>query len=110
MAFLDLNKGPCSTVSHQTHADGTHADLTAGCATQVACTNNQPAMDLARLFVDTGQVCGIINNDTAVQKAVNAYFTSKFSYKPWHSTFMCSVSGHTHHFHVRVKKPDGTSN
>jgi hypothetical protein len=110
IAFLDLNEGSCSSVNHATHDDGTHADLTAGCATQVACTNNQPAIDLAKLFVDTGQVCGIINNDTAVQKSVNAYFSGKFSYKPWHGTFMRSVSGHTHHFHVRVKKPDGTCN
>ena len=60
--------------------------------------------------MDTGQVCGIINNDPAVQKVVNAYFNSKFSYKPWHGTFMRSVSGHTHHFHVRVKKPNGLCN
>lgn len=110
IAYLDLNEGSCSTVNHATHDDGTHADLTAGCATQVSCTNNQPAIDLAKLFVDTGQVCGIINNDTAVQKVVNAYFNSKFSYKPWHGTFMRSVSGHTHHFHVRVKKPNGLCN
>jgi hypothetical protein len=110
IAFLDLNEGPCSSVNHQTHDDGTHADLTAGCATQVSCTNNQPAIDLAKLFVDTGQVCGIINNDTAVQAAVNTYFKSKYTYKPWHGTFMRSVSGHTHHFHVRVKKPDGSCN
>ncbi len=108
--YLDLNEGTCSSVNHATHDDGTHADLTAGCATQVSCTNNQPAIDLAKLFVDTGQVCGIINNDTAVQKVVNAYFKSKFSYKPWHGTFMRSVSGHTHHFHVRVKKPNGSCN
>lgn len=109
--YLDLNEAKsCSTVNHATHDDGTHADLTAGCATQVSCTNNQPAIDLAKLFVDTGQVCGIINNDTAVQKVVNAYFKSKFSYKPWHGTFMRSVSGHTHHFHVRVKKPNGSCN
>jgi len=108
--YLDLNEGTCSSVNHATHDDGTHADLTAGCATQVSCTNNQPAIDLARLFVDTGQVCGIINNDPAVQKVINAYFKSKFSYKPWHGTFMRSVSGHTHHFHVRVKKPNGSCN
>lgn len=110
ISFLDLNKGSCSTVNHQTHDDGTHADLTAGCATQVSCTNNHPGIALAKLFVDTGQVCGIINNDPAIQKVVNAYFSSKFSYKPWHNTFMRSVSGHTGHFHVRVKKPDGTCN
>ena len=110
ISILDMNEGTCSSVNHATHDDGTHVDLTAGCATQVSCTNNQPAIDLAKLFVDTGQVCGIINNDPAVQKVVNAYFTSKFSYKPWHGTFMRSVSGHTHHFHVRVKKPNGSCN
>jgi hypothetical protein len=45
-----------------------------------------------------------------VQAVVNPYFTSKYSYTPWHGTFMRSVSGHTHHFHIRVKKPDGTCN
>ena len=108
--YLDLNEGTCSSVNHATHDDGTHADLTAGCATQVSCTNNQPAIDLAKLFVDTGQVCGIINNDPAVQTVVNAYFNAKFSFKPWHGTFMRSVSGHTGHFHVRVKRPNGLCN
>jgi hypothetical protein len=110
ISFLDLNEGKCSTVNHQTHDDGTHADLTAGCATNVSCSNTQPGIDLAKLFVDTGQVCGIINNDPAIQKVVNAYFNSKFTYKPWHNTFMRSVSGHTKHFHVRVKKPNGNCN
>ena len=110
IAFRDLNEGSCSTVDHQTHDDGTHADVVAGCATQVACADNQPAIDLARLFVDTGQVCGILNNDVDVQNDVNAYFASKFSYEPWNGKFMRTVSGHTSHFHVRVKKPDGTCN
>ncbi len=108
--IMDLNEGSCSSVDHATHDDGTHVDLSAGCATQVACKDNQPAIDLAKLFVDTGKTCGIINNDTDVQTEVNAYFGSKFSYKPWHGTFMRSVSGHTHHFHVRVLKPDGKCN
>ncbi len=108
ITILDLNEAWCSTVDHDTHDDGTHADLKAGCATEVACGNNEPAIQLAKLFVDTGQACGIINNDTAVQAVVNAYFESKFSYQPWHGTFMRSVEGHTHHFHIRVKKPDGT--
>ena len=42
IAILDLNEGPCSSVNHATHDDGTHADITAGCATQVSCTDNQP--------------------------------------------------------------------
>lgn len=110
ISILDLNEGSCSTVNHQTHDDGTHADLVAGCATNVSCTDNQPAIDLAKAFVDTGKVCGILNNNTAVQKVVNTYFASKYSYTPWRGTFMRSVSGHTHHFHIRVKKPDGTCN
>ena len=110
ISILDLNEGPCSTVDHATHDDGTHVDIVAGCATEVACADNGPAIDLAKLFVDTGVACGIINNDTAVQAEVNAYFNSKFSYEPWHGTFMRSVSGHTHHFHVRVMKPDGKCN
>jgi len=108
--YLDLNEGSCSTVNHATHDDGTHADLTAGCATTVSCKDNDPAIQLAKMFVDTGQVCGIIFNDTAVQKVVNAYFKSKFKYKPWHGTFMRSVGSHTHHFHVRVMKPNGVCN
>ena len=108
--YLDLNEGSCSTVNHATHDDGTHVDVTAGCATAVSCSDTQPAIELAKLFVDTGQVCGIINNDTAVQKVVNAYFKSKFKFNPWFGTFMRTVSGHTHHFHVRVKKPNGSCN
>ena len=108
ITILDLNEAWCSTVDHATHDDGTHADIKAGCATEVACIDNEPAIQLAKLFVDTGEACGIINNDPDVQAVVNAYFESKFSYTPWHSTFMRSVDGHTHHFHIRVKKPDGT--
>lgn len=106
----DLNEGSCSTVDHATHDDGTHADLTVSCATQVACTDNQPKIDLAKLFVDTGAVCGILNNDEDVQPIVNEYFASKFSYQPWKGKFMRTVSGHTGHFHVRVMKPDGSCN
>ncbi len=108
--YRDLNEGSCSTVNHATHDDGTHADVTAGCATQVACTDNQPKIDLAKLFVDTGKVCGILNNDEDVQPIINAYFASKFSHQPWKGKFMRTVSGHTGHFHVRVMKPDGSCN
>ncbi len=110
ISVMDLNEGSCSTVNHATHDDGTHADIVAGCATKVSCQDNAPAIELAKLFVDTGVVCGILNNDTAVQAEVNAYFQSKFSYEPWKGKFMRSVSGHTHHFHVRVKKPNGQCN
>jgi len=106
----DLNEGPCSTVDHATHDDGTHVDIVAGCATQVSCQDNNPAIELAKLFVDTGVACGIINNDPAVQAVVNDYFKQTQSYEPWHGQFMRSVSGHTHHFHVRVKKPNGQCN
>ena len=110
LKFLDLNKGSCSTVKHATHGDGTHVDVVAGCATSVACKDTKPAINLAKLFVDTGKVCGIIFNDVVVQKQINAYFKSKYTYKPWFGTFMRSVSGHNSHFHVRVKKPDGKCN
>lgn len=108
--IADLNEGSCSTVNHATHDDGTHADLSAGCATQIACADIEPAIELAKLFVDTGEVCGIIFNDDAVQNVINPYFASKFSYAPWNGQFMRTVSGHTHHFHVRVKKPNGLCN
>ncbi len=110
IAVRDLNEGPCSTVDHATHEDGTHVDIVAGCATEVACQDNNPAIELAKLFVDTGMACGIINNDPAVQAVVNAYFNQTQSYEPWHGQFMRSVSGHTHHFHVRVKMPNGQCN
>jgi hypothetical protein len=110
IAVRDLNEGPCSTVDHATHEDGTHVDIVAGCATAVACQDNNPAIELAKLFVDTGMACGIINNDPAVQAVVNAYFNQTQSYDPWKGQFMRSVSGHTHHFHVRVKKPNGQCN
>lgn len=96
---------------HATHDDGTHADLSAGCATRVGC-DIDAAIDLAKLFVDTGEVCGIIFNDDAVQAVVNPYFLSEYSYTPWHGgaarTFMRTVAGHTAHFHIRVMRPDGT--
>ncbi len=110
IAVRDLNEGPCSTVDHATHEDGTHVDIVAGCATEVACQDNGPAIELAKLFVDTGMTCGIINNDPAVQAVVNDYFNQTQSYTPWHGQFMRSVSGHTHHFHVRVKMPNGQCN
>ncbi len=106
LAVRDLNNAP----DHATHDDGTHVDIVADCATSVACTDDQPAIELAKLFIDTGQACGIINNNTAAQAVVNAYFTAKYSYEPWHGTFMRSLAGHTGHFHVRVKKPDGSCN
>lgn len=108
--FNDLNEGPCSAVKHQTHKDGTHADIHSGCATKVSCVDNGPAIALAKMFIDTGEACGILFNDTGVQKVVNAYFSSKFTYKPWGSQFMRSVSGHTTHFHLRVKKTNGSCN
>lgn len=108
---LDLNyAAACSSSNHETHKDGTHVDIVVTCATEVACADIQPAIDLAKLFVDTGEVCGIIFNDTAVQNVVNPYFESLFSYNPWYGTFMRTVSGHEGHFHVRVKKPDGSCN
>lgn len=108
--IYDLNEAWCSTVDHATHDDGTHADLSAGCATDTSCANWIPAMDLARLFVDTGEVCGIIFNDPTVQATVNPYFESTQGYAPWNGAFMRSVDGHETHFHVRVKKPDGSCN
>lgn len=110
LAFLDLNEAWCSNVDHATHDDGTHADLKAGCATNVDCANWIPALDLARLFIDTGEVCGILFNDAKVQGAVNPYFEAAHDYEPWKQVFMRTVDGHVAHFHVRVKKPDGTCN
>lgn len=106
----DMNEGSCSTVDHATHSDGTHVDLTVTCGTQVSCADNSAAVDLAKILVDTGAVCGILFNDTAVQTEVNAYFASRFSYTPWRSRFMRTVTGHTNHFHVRVKRADGSCN
>ncbi|MCA9660138.1 MAG: hypothetical protein KC486_17470 [Myxococcales bacterium] len=107
---LDLNEAWCSNVDHATHDDGTHADLIADCATNTSCGNWIPAVDLARLFVDTGEVCGILFNDAKVQAAVNPYFEATQGYGPWKQAFMRSVTGHEVHFHIRVKKPDGTCN
>lgn len=110
-AVRDMNEnvGACGT-NHATHDDGTHADIVAGCATDIYCSDKAPKIALAKLFVDTGVVCGILNNDTAVHQTVNDYFTQKTNYAPWKTAFMRSVTGHTAHFHVRVKKPDGTCN
>lgn len=110
ITILDLNEGSCSTVDHATHNDGTHVDIVVPCATRVDCTDDQPAIDLAKLFVDTGKVCGILNNNTNAQAVVNPYFESTYSYRPWRDQFMRTVTGHTGHFHVRVMKPDGTCN
>lgn len=108
--IADLNEAWCSSVDHATHDDGTHVDLSMGCATQAACANWIPALDLARLFVDTGQACGIIFNDTLVQSHANPYFEGSFAYEPWKQTFMRSVDGHDSHFHVRVKLADDSCN
>lgn len=108
--FNDLNEGSCSVVDHLTHDDGTHADVHSGCATSVSCADNGPAIALAKMYIDTGEACGILFNDTGVQAVVNAYFSAKHAYKPWGSKFMRSVTGHNTHFHVRVKKPDGACN
>lgn len=114
LAMRDLNEGSCSTVDHATHDDGTHADVVVECGTQVSCTDDSAAITLGRIFVDTGSVCGILFNDTAVQSEVNDYFFESYSYEPWDPSgagrFMRTVSGHTGHFHVRVFKPDGTCN
>lgn len=111
LSVRDMNEDPAACgKDHETHADGTHVDIVAGCATNIACADKAPKIALAKLFIDTGVACGIINNDTAVHQTVNAYFAEQTSYAPWHGQFMRSVSGHTEHFHVRVKKPDGTCN
>jgi hypothetical protein len=90
IAVLDINEAWCSSVS---------------------CSDKAEVLELAKLFVDTGEVCGIINdNDDGVLDQVNGYFDANLSYEPWHGTFMRSIGGHTQHFHVRVKKPDGTCN
>ena len=110
----DLNEGSCSTVDHATHDDGTHVDITVSCGTEVSCADDSAAITLGRILVDTGSVCGILFNDTAVQADVNDYFFSNYSYEPWDPSgagrFMRTVTGHTSHFHVRVFKPDGTCN
>lgn len=106
---LNENVAACGT-NHATHDDGTHVDIVAGCATSMYCTDKAPKIALAKLFVDTGVACGILNNDSAVHQTVNDYFAQKTNYAPWKSQFMRSVTGHVEHFHVRVKKPDGTCN
>jgi hypothetical protein len=106
---MNENVAVCGT-NHQTHDDGTHVDIVAGCATDIYCADKAPKIALAKLFVDTGVACGILNNDTAVQQTVNDYFAQHTNYAPWKGQFMRSVTGHTAHFHVRVKKSDGTCN
>jgi hypothetical protein len=114
LAISDLNEcNPrlAGDANHATHDDGTHVDIKAGCATTAGCDAAE-SIDLAELFVDTGETCGIIFNDTAVQDVVNPYFASEYAYSTWHGgsarTFMRTVAGHTRHFHIRVKRPDGT--
>lgn len=114
IAFRDLNECDprmSGDVDHSTHDDGTHGDLVAGCATQVGC-DQAASVRLAQLFADTGEVCGIIFDDPDVQALVNPYFVERHDYRTWHGgaerRFMRTVGGHTRHFHVRVKRPDGT--
>ncbi len=106
---LNENIAECGT-DHDTHADGTHVDIIAGCATDKDCPDKQPKIALAKLFIDTGVACGIVNNDELVHAEVNAYFAQQASYTPWFGQFMRPVTGHDTHFHVRVQKPDGTCN
>jgi len=114
LAISDLNE--CNPLlagdaDHATHDDGTHVDITAGCATNAGCDAVE-SIDLAKLFIDTGETCGIIFNDTGVQDVVNPYFVAEYDYPTWHGgsahTYMRSFAGHATHFHVRVKRPDGT--
>lgn len=114
LSFSDLNECDprlAGDADHATHDDGTHADLSAGCVTRVGC-DAAASIDLATLFADTGEVCGIIFDDAAVQAVVNPYFRMTHDYETWHGgperTFMRTVGGHTSHFHVRVRRPDGT--
>ena len=114
LTISDLNEcNPrlAGDADHATHDDGTHVDITAGCATNAGC-DAAASVDLAKLFIDTGETCGIIFNDNAVQDVVNAYFVSTYDYPTWHGgaahTYMRTVAGHLTHFHLRVKRPDGT--
>ncbi len=106
----DLNEGPCSNVDHATHDDGTHVDIIVPCATNINCANWIPAVDLAKLITNTGEACGILNNDEPVQGWINPYFDEHHDYEPWFGQYMRSVQGHDGHFHVRVKKPELSCN
>jgi hypothetical protein len=109
--YGDLNySSSCSTANHETHQDGTHADVMVACATHASCATPQLSIDLANLFVETLGSCGIIFNDVPVQDAVNPYFYQLCAYAPWNGEYMRSYTGHEDHFHIRVKKPDGLCN
>ena len=111
ITYGDLNfDSSCSSANHETHQDGTHADVMVECATDAYCDNPQLAIDLANLFVETLESCGIIFNDTFVQDAVNPYFHQLCAYDPWNGEYMRWYTGHETHFHIRVKKPDGQCN
>jgi hypothetical protein len=105
--YGDLNEPSCTGLDHETHDDGTHADVTVTCATYASCADEQPAVDLAKLFVDTGVACGIIFDDDPVRAVVNPYFESSCAYDPWHGEFMRNIGDHATHFHIRVMTPEG---
>ena len=111
MQVRDINENvELCGVDHQTHDDGTHFDIIVGCASDTVCLDVVPVLDLARLYIDTGEVCGIINNNADAQEVINPYFAMNHGYDPWNGGFMRSVDGHEFHFHVRVKKPDESCN
>jgi hypothetical protein len=107
----DINEDLSCGIDHATHQGGIYADISVPCGTAAACGDVQPAIDLAAMFINTGAMCGIIFNDPAVQSVVNAYFVENTDYSPSNPNgFMYSYTGHANHFHIRVKKPDGSCN
>ncbi|MEX2053954.1 MAG: pilin [Candidatus Colwellbacteria bacterium] len=122
----DLNGGCLNSgICHWTHDFGVDVDISSGSATSRG-SNENLSIELAKMFIDTGIVTGIVFDGTDnVLDTVNQYFTntqgdkltawspgfgcSAEGYSCRHDGFMRRIGGHDHHFHVHVGDGAGGS-
>jgi len=115
----DLNGGCLNSgICHWTHDFGVDVDISSGVATSRG-SNEELSIALAKMFIDTGIVTGIVFDGTDnVLDAVNQYFTSTQGDKltVWSPGFSCSaeeytcrntgfmrrIGSHAGHFHVHI--------
>jgi len=114
LVVRDLNGGPINSgVCHSTHEHGDSVDIS------VSNLRVSERIALAKLFIDTGVVTGMVHDIDAVREEVNPYFTEtqpnltawKMQFRGGVGTgeFMRSIGGHESHFHVKIGDGDGAT-